>query len=186
MMGTMALWERVKTAVRGDENVRWNFWTILLSPLIAESLKSPRQRVRSSSGEKRRRKNESQSMYEYGSQRNFHVERRIGKSAGCGAAPPAAHGDAARPGPEAGMIGERIELLGFEGMHGGKVVTGVPFSAVAVSESAQTLADGKPYRAKDEHESLPRQPGTFPQGSDVLCGRAAGDLGTAEVVCVHQ
>jgi hypothetical protein len=46
------------------------------------------------------------------------------------------------PGPEAGMIGERIELLGFEGMHGGKVVTGVPFSAVAVSESTQTLADG--------------------------------------------
>ena len=46
------------------------------------------------------------------------------------------------PGPEAGMIGERIELLGFEGMHGGKVGTGVPFSAVAVSESAQTLADG--------------------------------------------
>ena len=35
MLGTMALWERVKTAVRGDENVRWNFWTILLSPLIA-------------------------------------------------------------------------------------------------------------------------------------------------------
>ena len=33
MMGTMALWERVKTAVRGD--VRWTFWTILLSPLIA-------------------------------------------------------------------------------------------------------------------------------------------------------
>src|SRR5216684_3390579 len=46
------------------------------------------------------------------------------------------------PGPEAGIIGERIELLGFEGMHGGKVVTGVPFSAVAVSESTQTLADG--------------------------------------------
>jgi hypothetical protein len=48
------------------------------------------------------------------------------------------------PGPEAGagMIGERIELLGFEGMHGGKVVTGVPFSAVAVSVSTQTLADG--------------------------------------------
>jgi len=35
MMGTMALWERVKTAVRGGENVRWNFWTILMSPLIA-------------------------------------------------------------------------------------------------------------------------------------------------------
>ena len=35
MMGTVALWERVKTAVRSDENVLWNFWTILLSPLIA-------------------------------------------------------------------------------------------------------------------------------------------------------
>jgi len=55
---------------------------------------------------------------------------------------PAAHAMLQGPGPEAGMIGERIELLGFEGMHGGKVVTGVPFSAVAVSESAQTLADG--------------------------------------------
>ena len=42
----------------------------------------------------------------------------------------------------AGPIGERIELLGFEGMHGGKVVTGAPFSAVAVQEMSQTLADG--------------------------------------------
>lgn len=42
----------------------------------------------------------------------------------------------------AGPVGERIELLGFEGMHGGRVVTGSPFSAVAVSETTQTLADG--------------------------------------------
>jgi hypothetical protein len=34
MMGTTALWERVKTAVCGGENVRGNFWTSLLSPLI--------------------------------------------------------------------------------------------------------------------------------------------------------
>jgi len=46
------------------------------------------------------------------------------------------------PGPEGAMIGERIELLGFEGVHGGKVVTGAPFSAVAVSETNQTLTDG--------------------------------------------
>lgn len=39
-------------------------------------------------------------------------------------------------------FGERMELLGFGGMHGGKVVTGAPFSAVAVSETTQTLADG--------------------------------------------
>src|SRR5438477_320993 len=30
------------------------------------------------------------------------------------------------------LFGERMELLGFGGMHGGKVVTGAPFSAVAV------------------------------------------------------
>lgn len=35
-----------------------------------------------------------------------------------------------------------VELLGFEGMHGRRVVKGSPFSAVAVSETTQTLADG--------------------------------------------
>jgi hypothetical protein len=35
-----------------------------------------------------------------------------------------------------------MELLGFEGMHGGKVVKGAPFSATASSESTQTLQDG--------------------------------------------
>jgi hypothetical protein len=48
------------------------------------------------------------------------------------------HGHGFGPGP----FGERMELLGFGGMHGGKVVTGAPFSAVAVAESKQTLADG--------------------------------------------
>jgi hypothetical protein len=47
-------------------------------------------------------------------------------------------------------MGERIELLGFEGMHGGKVVTGAPFSAVAVSETTQTLADGNRISRKTQ------------------------------------
>ena len=47
-------------------------------------------------------------------------------------------GDQAAPPP----FGERMELLGFAGMHPGKVVTGAPFSAVAVTETTQTLADG--------------------------------------------
>jgi hypothetical protein len=34
-MGATAFWERMKTAVLGEENVRGNFWTILLSPLLA-------------------------------------------------------------------------------------------------------------------------------------------------------
>jgi len=41
-----------------------------------------------------------------------------------------------------GAFGERIELLGFEGMHPGKVVTGAPFSGTATSETTQTLPDG--------------------------------------------
>ena len=39
-------------------------------------------------------------------------------------------------------MGDRVELMGFEGMRGGKLVTGAPFSGVAVTESTQTLADG--------------------------------------------
>jgi len=38
---------------------------------------------------------------------------------------------------------DHIELLGFGGeLHGGKVVKGAPFDAVATSETTQTLADG--------------------------------------------
>jgi hypothetical protein len=47
-------------------------------------------------------------------------------------------------------MGERMELLGFEGMHGGKVVTGAPFSAVAVSETTQTLLDGNQIKRKTQ------------------------------------
>jgi hypothetical protein len=36
-----------------------------------------------------------------------------------------------------------MELMGFEGMHGGKVVTGAPFSAASTSTTNQTLQDGK-------------------------------------------
>jgi hypothetical protein len=62
-------------------------------------------------------------------------------------------GAQAGPGPvviQGGMAGEgdaffadRIELLGFGGgLHGGKVVKGAPFSAIATSTTTQTLADG--------------------------------------------
>jgi len=50
----------------------------------------------------------------------------------------------AGPGADAigGFVTQHVEVLGFEGMHGGKVVSGAPFSAIAVSETTQTLADG--------------------------------------------
>ena len=40
------------------------------------------------------------------------------------------------------QMGEGVELLGFEGLHGRQVVSGAPFSAVAVQETNQALADG--------------------------------------------
>ena len=41
-----------------------------------------------------------------------------------------------------GPLGARMKILGFEEMHSGKVVAGAPYSAVAVTETTQTLADG--------------------------------------------
>ena len=41
-----------------------------------------------------------------------------------------------------GPLGGRMKILGFEEMHPGKVVTGAPYSAVGVTETTQTLADG--------------------------------------------
>jgi len=44
-----------------------------------------------------------------------------------------------------------IELLGFGGgLHGGKIVKGAPFSAVATSETTQTLADGNHINRKTQ------------------------------------
>ena len=53
-------------------------------------------------------------------------------------------------GGPAGAFGERIELLGLGGLHDRKVVKGAPFSAVAVSESTQTLADGNHIARKTQ------------------------------------
>jgi len=51
------------------------------------------------------------------------------------------HGGGGEPGGP-GPFGERAELMGFEGLHGGKTVTGAPFSATATTETTQTLSDG--------------------------------------------
>ncbi len=50
-------------------------------------------------------------------------------------------------GPE-GPIGPRMEILGFGEMQPGKVVTGAPYSAVAVTETRQRLADGNTITRK--------------------------------------
>jgi hypothetical protein len=47
--------------------------------------------------------------------------------------------DATLPG---GPMGPRMEILGFGETHSGKVVAGAPYSALAVTETKQVLADG--------------------------------------------
>lgn len=59
--------------------------------------------------------------------------------------PGGAEGDVAPP-----PFGERMEVLGFGGMHEGKVVTGAPLSAVAVTETTQTFADGNHISRKTQ------------------------------------
>ena len=46
------------------------------------------------------------------------------------------------PGAPGGPAFRHMELLGIGGFHGGKVVTGAPFSAVAVTTFSHTLSDG--------------------------------------------
>ena len=58
------------------------------------------------------------------------------------APPPMVQDGLPGPGGPLEAFGEGMEVLGFGGLHGGKVVTGAPFNAVATSESTQTLTDG--------------------------------------------
>lgn len=54
---------------------------------------------------------------------------------------------AQRHGPDSPPpFGGPMELMGFEGMHGVKMVKGAPFSATATSETTQTLQDGSVIR----------------------------------------
>lgn len=79
--------------------------------------------------------------------------------------PPPPQGDVmyVRPGGDfmPPPMGDRIELLGFERMHGGKVVTGAPFSAVAISETSRTLADGNHISRKTQTNLFRDSQGRF-------------------------
>jgi hypothetical protein len=82
------------------------------------------------------------------------------------APPPPPRGDVIiHGGPGGDMMvppmGDKIELLGFAGMHGGKTVTGAPFSAVAVSVSTQTLSDGNQISSKTQTNLFRDSEGRF-------------------------
>ena len=53
--------------------------------------------------------------------------------------------------------------MGFEGLHGNKVVKGAPFSATAATETTQTLAGRDVDPSFDDQHALPRRPRAFAQ-----------------------
>ena len=66
-------------------------------------------------------------------------------------------------GPETAAVGfgERVELLGFGGLHGGKVVKNAPFTATATSETTQILADGNRISRKTQTNLFRDSQGRF-------------------------
>lgn len=97
------------------------------------------------------------------------------------APPPPPRGDVMTQGGPGGEMmappmGDKIELLGFAGMHGGKTVTGAPFSAVAVSVSTQTLSDGNQISRKTQTNLFRDSQGRFRK--EVTIG-AIGPLATS-------
>ena len=86
-------------------------------------------------------------------------------------------------GPD-GPFGPGFELLGFGGMHGGKVVKGAPFSATAVSEHTQTLADGNHITRKTQSNLFRDSQGRFRKEQTLPAFDAAAASGQAKSVVI--
>jgi len=92
-------------------------------------------------------------------------------------------------GPDAigGFVSQRIEVLGFEGMPGAKVVTGAPFSAVAVSETTQTLGDGNHIARKTQSNISRDSQGRVRRESTLQAlGALAASGGTKSFVSIND
>jgi hypothetical protein len=83
----------------------------------------------------------------------------------------------AQEGPGPIPFGDRIEILGFGGWHGGKVVTDAPFSAVATTQTVQTLADGTTITHKTQVNLYRDSQGRFRKEVKLL---SIGPLATSE------
>lgn len=102
-------------------------------------------------------------------------------------APPIEIAQAGAP-PEASAMftEERVELLGFGGMHGGKVVKGSPFSAVAVSEMTQTLADGNRIVHKSQTSLFRDSQGRFRRETSLPALGPLAALPTHGIIEIHD
>jgi len=92
--------------------------------------------------------------------------------------------------PEA-AIGPRMELLGFGEALPGRVVVGAPYSAVAVTETKQTLADGNVIDRKiqsniyRDSQGRTRKETTFP-GTFMEIGPLAASGQLLSIVTIHD
>jgi hypothetical protein len=99
-------------------------------------------------------------------------------------APPPPHVEFMHDGP----IGPRMEILGIGEMHPGKVVTGAPYSAVAVTETKQTLADGNVINRQVQANVYRDSQGRTRREETLLAGVGplAGSGSARSMVMIHD
>ena len=90
------------------------------------------------------------------------------------------HGPGFGPGPFG------MELMGFGGMHGGKTVTGAPFTATAVGQINRTLADGSKISQTVQSNLYRDAQGRVRKEVTLPAGSAASNGTLKSLVVIHD
>jgi len=98
-------------------------------------------------------------------------------------APPSGHGRGLH-GPGFGPFG--MELMGVGGMHGGKTVTGAPFTATAVGQINRTLADGSKISQTVQSNLYRDAQGRVRKDVTLPAGAAASNGAPKSLVVIHD
>ena len=102
-------------------------------------------------------------------------------------APPLGHGRGPHgPGPGFGPGPFGMELMGFGGMHGGKTVTGAPFTATAVGQTNRTLADGTKISQTVQSNLYRDAQGRVRKEVTLPAGSAASNGTPKSLVVIHD
>lgn len=90
------------------------------------------------------------------------------------------------PGPGFGPGPFGMELMGFGGMHGGKTVTGAPFTATAVGQTNRTLADGTKISQTVQSNLYRDAQGRMRKEVTLPAGAAAPNGAPKSLVVIHD
>ena len=102
-------------------------------------------------------------------------------------APPPGHGRGPHgPGGGFGAGPFGMELMGFGGMHGGKTVTGAPFTATAVGQTNRTLADGTKISQTVQSNLYRDAQGRVRKEVTLPAGSAASNGTPKSLVVIHD